>query len=159
MSYRIRNQHKTFSWSEVTNRLQNLLEFEQMPITNHVQGIEVKSWQQVNASNAAFGYNWEFTGGRRMRYEVQSSNTLGMAGYRGWYQVYALAEHGSIIPNLSAGSTVEALESLVLPMWIDGDIIRAPFHSQFGYYWKVHLRPEKTSYNQGPMFFRVFREV
>jgi hypothetical protein len=86
------------------------------------------------------GGRWLAVGGKTLNIYVNNSNVLGLHGWEGNYQAYALDEYGNIIPNMCAQSCATSIGSHMLPMSSYTFSYQANFFSPSGLYlWDVNL--------------------
>jgi hypothetical protein len=104
------------------------------------------------------GGHWLAVGGKTLHIYVNNSNVLGLHGWEGNYQAYALDQYGNIIPNMCAQSCATNITSLMPPMFSYTFSYQANFPSPSGLYlWDVNLAESRnpTADNQIDFQFTV----
>ena len=127
-------------------------------VNQTVHGNAFSLSDQVAPSDGLFGTHWQFKAGRRIRFEAQSTNVLGIVGVRVYYDVFKLSENGKIIPQLrNRNSSGRQLGLHMLPLKTGKKIITADFESPFGYYWIIRAETAQATDNESHIFYRVYR--
>ena len=113
---------------------------------------------QIDSSDGLFGTRWEFKAGRRIRFEAQSTNVIGVIGVRVYYDIFKLSKAGKVIPQLrNRNSSGKQLGLYVIPLRTRTKVITADFDSPFGYYWIVRAESAQATDNESHIFYRVYR--
>jgi hypothetical protein len=108
-------------------------EIETVVVTGH------KLPNPVNGDTT--GGRWQVYGGNTLNiYVSNTSNILGLRGWEGYYEVYALDKSGNIIPNICSGACSHYIGSHMLPLSSHTFAIQTAISSPSGYYmWDVNL--------------------
>ncbi len=127
-------------------------------ITQPIVSNEFSLSEKVPPSDGLFGTNWEFKGGRRIRFEAQSTNVLGVIGVRIYYDVFGLSKNGKVIPQFrNRSSSGKQVGLSILPLSTQGRTITADFESPFGYYWILRAESAQATDNESYIFYTIYR--